>query len=358
MLNKSLMTNNTDHQLDSYQYELPQHLIASRPSQKRDHSRLLVYNQKTDQVSHHYFHELKNLLPEDAHLVLNSSKVYPCRLMGQKPTGGKCEIFLLSLGDEVDLEFYYHCLIKSRGKKEVGDSFEFDEYVKATIYKIHDDGTFTITFNLDHEYLLDYLERKALVPLPPYIRDGQSDEKDKKDYQTVYAKELGSVAAPTAGLHFTKELLESIDHSFVSLHVGLGTFKPVDTDDIRNYNIHSEYYSVQKDQLDRINQNKKNLFAVGTTSLRVLESSLNQAGEFEASPLQNETNIYLYPGKEVRSIKGMITNFHLPGSSLIMLVSAIIGREKTLELYKIAIENEYRFFSYGDAMLILRDDNV
>lgn len=348
------MTNINDFDLAAYHYELPSELIASRPSQKRDHSRLLVYDQASDTISHRHFYELPQILPENSHLVLNSSKVYPCRLRGTKESGGKCEIFLLNLGEEVDLQFYYQAMVKARGKKEIGQKFLFDEYVQATIESINDDGTFVITFNLDHEYFIDYLDRKAMVPLPPYIRDGESDDKDKSDYQTVYADEPGSVAAPTAGLHFTDEILSQLDHSFVNLHVGLGTFKPVDTDDIREYDIHSESFSIQSDQLSRINQNKENLIAVGTTSLRVLESTLND-GAFKASPEANHTNIFLYPGKKVNSVKGLLTNFHLPGSSLIMLVSAILGREKTLELYQVAIENQYRFFSYGDAMLILRD---
>lgn len=351
------MTDLSDWELSSYDYVLPEGLIASRPSEKRDGSRLLLYNEEKDEVSHHYFYELPKLLPENSHLVLNQSKVYPCRLVGKKETGGKGEIFLLNLGEERDYVFYYDCLIKSRGPKELGQHFFFDEYVKGTISKIYGDGRFEVFFNLDQEYFLDFLERKALIPLPPYIRDGLSDEKDRVDYQTVFAKELGSVAAPTAGLHFTEGLLAKIPHSYVNLHVGLGTFKPVDSEDIRGHSLHREFFSIPKDSLKNLNEKRENLIAVGTTSLRVLESSWANRG-FSCPEEGRDTDIFLYPGVKVNSIKGLITNFHLPKSSLLMLVSALIGRKKTLELYGIAIQKQYRFYSYGDAMLILRKGHV
>lgn len=360
MLENSAMTiDNKDWELSSYLYDLPSELIATRPADRRDASRLLVYNEETQKISHHQFSELKTLLPSNHHLVFNNSKVYPCRLLGQKESGGACELFLLNLGVERDFIYYYDCLIKARGTKVIGQKFQFDEYVSASISEILGDGTFRVSFNLDHEYLMDYLERKALIPLPPYIRGGESDERDKDDYQTVYAKELGSVAAPTAGLHFTKKMLNEIPHSYVSLHVGLGTFKPVMSESIKDHDIHTESFSIETNDLKNINAHKDHLIAVGTTSLRVLESCYDKSTrEFVAKEGENKTNIFLYPGVPVHSISGLITNFHLPGSSLIMLVSALIGREKTLELYDIAIKNKYRFFSYGDAMLILRKKNV
>lgn len=345
--------------LQSYEYDLPENLIATRPAQRRDQSRLLVFDERCNGIYHKKFSDLKHLLPEKSHLVLNNSKVYPCRLLGEKDTGGKCEIFLLSLGEPYEGDTYYECMIKSRGKKSLGQSFLFTDGLKATIKAINEDGTFKVSFNTDHEKVMNYLDHKALIPLPPYIRGGVSDERDRGDYQTVYAKNLGSVAAPTAGLHFTKKMLQGFSHSFVNLHVGLGTFKPVSSQDIREHDIHSEIYSVEKEELKKINDHKKQLFAVGTTSLRVLESSYEPLNkEFLASDKKNETNIFLYPGKPIHSIKGLITNFHLPGSSLIMLVSALIGLEKTMELYKLAIKHQYRFYSYGDAMLIIRKDHV
>ena len=223
---------------------------------------------------------------------------------------------------------------------------------------MNEDGTFQVKFNHKFESLEDYLEACALVPIPPYIREGVADERDREDYQTIYAKEPGSVAAPTAGLHFTDEVFESlkrkeIQRCFVTLHVGPGTFAPVKSETITDHKMHSEQFKIDKDNLDKLNTNRLR-FAVGTTSLRVLESAWSSEG-YQIQPGQLlSTDIFLHPGKDVNSINGMITNFHLPGSSLLMLVSALIGREKTLELYQIAIEQKYRFYSYGDAMLIVR----
>jgi S-adenosylmethionine:tRNA ribosyltransferase-isomerase len=245
-------------------------------------------------------------------------------------------------------------MIKSSGKKNVGDVITCGD-INFTIINKKPDYSFEVTCNLNPNELLDYLESNAHIPIPPYIRQGIADERDKSDYQTTYAKKSGSVAAPTAGLHFTQEVFQSledkgIEKAFVTLHVGAGTFLPVKTDDITEHEMHSELYEIERSELEKM-QNK-DLIAVGTTSLRVLESCWDNAVKFE--PPMKETNIFLHPGIEVKSIKGLITNFHLPESSLIMLVSALIGREKTLELYQLAIEKEYRFFSYGDAMLILR----
>ena len=340
-----------DYQLDSYDYDLPEHLIASRPVEGRHHSKLLVYNISKDEVSHHQFHEIVDLLPEESTLVLNQSKVFPCRLTGNKVTGGNVEVFFLTISpNEKGL---IHCLIKARGKKKLGDRFLFNEGLEITIAEILN-GTFLVCANIDS--IESYLNRHATIPIPPYIRDGVADDRDKEDYQTVYAKEVGSVAAPTAGLHFTDEIFRKLEErgiqkSFVTLHVGMGTFAPVKTDDIREHEMHSESYHVDQENFQMI-KNEKKRFAVGTTSLRVLESAW-QLEEFETDK-SYDTNIFLHPGKEVRSIDGMITNFHLPKSTLLMLISSLMGREKALELYRIAVENEYRFFSYGDAMLIIR----
>ena len=335
-------------------FDLPEHLIAARPVEGRHNSKLLVYKVKSGEIIHSNYRDIGEFLPENSTLIFNQSKVFPCRLIGKRPSGGKCEVFLLSL---LKSGGYYPALIKTSRKKSIGDKFIFDELV-CQLKAIDSDGGFLVEFNLADEQLMDFLEAHAKIPIPPYIRGGQADERDKTDYQTVYADELGSVAAPTAGLHFTKNLLtelESKNHqlSFVTLHVGAGTFLPVKTQNIKEHKMHSEFYKIDKENCNKINSAKSRI-AVGTTSLRVLESSYDKNfkttdGDFDS------TDIFLYPGREVKSINGLVTNFHLPGSSLLMLVSSLIGREKTLELYKIAIEKEYRFFSYGDGMLILRD---
>lgn len=345
-----------DLKRESYNFYLPKELIADRPIEGRDNSRLLVYDIKKDQVSHHHFHELAKFLPEESLLVMNQSKVFPCRLFGHKKSGGKAELFILSL---LNVNDDYECLIRARGKKEIGDEFIFSS-LEAKISDFGFDGSFRVRFNVSHQELLDILENEGEIPIPPYIRNGVSDEKDKTDYQTVYAKDTGSVAAPTAGLHFTQRVFEELDKKkikkdFVTLHVGAGTFKPVATDHILDHKMHEEFYSISDSTLKNLNEHYGKIFAVGTTTLRSLESSFDKnSNQFIADAGLRGTSIFLYPGIEVKSIAGLITNFHLPESTLLMLVSSLIGREKALELYQIAIENKYRFFSYGDAMLIIR----
>lgn len=341
----------SDLDLDGYDYHLPEELIASRPLSNRDESKLLVYNVSEDKITHTSFKELPSFLSSEDLLVLNQTKVFPCKLFGNKQSGGQAEIFILSLTPS---ENGFECLIKSRGKKNLGDQY----YVKDlgfSISSIENNGTFFIKPDCSIDNFYDFLETHAKVPIPPYIRGGNSDEQDKLDYQTIYAKNSGSVAAPTAGLHFTDSVFEGlinkgVEKTFVTLHVGLGTFRPVQSDNIKDHQMHSELFEIENEAALKLN-NSKNIIAVGTTSLRVLESQYSVNGYKES---KGETDIFLYPGKEVRSIGGLITNFHLPKSSLIMLVSAIIGREKTLELYQEAIKNNYRFFSYGDAMFIQR----
>jgi S-adenosylmethionine:tRNA ribosyltransferase-isomerase len=351
------ITLDEDLLLRSYHYELPPELIAQRPidSVNRHESRLLIYDNKTGTITHDKFYNLGKYLPEDALLVFNQSKVFPSRLLGTKKSGGKAEIFFLS--HEKNERGYYPVLIKTRSKKSLGDEFIFAENLKALVTGISTEGTFEVELDLPVSFnnFLAYLEKYALIPIPPYIRKGESDAEDKKNYQTVYSKEEGSVAAPTAGLHFTNELLEKlkaqkIKDAYVTLHVGLGTFKPVVVDHLKDHTMHSEEYFVDEVNLQKIRASK-NTFAVGTTSLRVLESSF---GKDISAGTHYKTQIFLHPGVEVESVQGLITNFHLPESTLLMLVSALIGREKTLELYKIAVKEKYRFFSYGDAMLILR----
>ena len=343
-----------DFELKSYDYELPAELIAERPAPGRLNSRLMVI--EGDKVQHTSFKDLLSFLPKNATLVMNQSRVFPCRLVGAKPTGGEVEAFVLSLAPRAGL---YQVLLRASGKRKIEEVFHFGE-LSLKLEELGEEGTFWVRPNLHHDEFLNLLERDAGIPIPPYIRNGKSDEQDKLDYQTVYAKESGSVAAPTAGLHFTPELLEELkkhghEVAFVTLHVGLGTFKPVKTEDIRAHSMHAERFYVEKEEATKIQKSFGNIVAVGTTTLRVLESSWTPEGfKFPTKVAPGETRIFLHPGVEVKSIQGLITNFHLPESSLLMLVSSLLGREKTLELYKLAVREKYRFFSYGDAMLIRR----
>jgi S-adenosylmethionine:tRNA ribosyltransferase-isomerase len=345
----------TDLELKSYNFDLPPELIADRPVSDRHSSRLLVFDEASGEITHSTFAEIGKFLPKESTLVFNRSKVFPCRLIGKKPSGGSAEVFILSL---LHLDNLYPAMIRAAGKRRVGDQFSFGK-LQAEIKTISGDGTFMVKFNLNHEELLHELEVIGKIPIPPYIRGGESDELDKKTYQTVFAKETGSVAAPTAGLHFSEELLENLkkaNHEIatVTLHVGAGTFAPVKAQNILEHKMHQEYFMIDEVNLKKINAAKFRV-AVGTTTLRTLESSWkNGRIEFDNSNELHSTSIFLHPGKKVHSIDAMVTNFHLPQSSLIMLVSALIGREKTLDIYKIAVQNKYRFFSYGDGMLILR----
>ena len=344
----------TDFELASYHFELPKELIADRPVPDRHSSKLMVFNEESGEVIHSTYSEITKFLPAHSTLVFNRSKVFPCRLIGNKPSGGEAEVFVLSLLHENGI---YPAMVRASGKRKVGDEFIFGN-LKAEIVDLRG-GTFGVKFNLSHEELIKTLETIGKIPIPPYIRNGESDEEDKRTYQTVYAAETGSVAAPTAGLHFSEDLLKKIktaghEVATVTLHVGAGTFAPVKADNILEHKMHEEFFTIDQENLATI-QKAKFRIAVGTTSLRTLESSWKNGNvQFENPGSLKSTSIFLHPGKEVHSIDAMITNFHLPESSLLMLVSALIGREKTLELYKIAIENKYRFFSYGDGMLILR----
>lgn len=343
---------NPDLRLDSYDFELDPSYIADRPTQKRSDAKLLIYNCKTDEVTHTTFSHLDEFLPKDSSIVFNNSKVFKARLLGTKSSGAKVEVFVLTLVE--NSRGFIHCLVKSARKKRVGDLLLLGD-LKAEIKECLEDGTFYLEFDKRGEVFVDTVERLGKIPIPPYIRSGESDLNDVEDYQNIFAKEAGSVACPTAGLHFDDELLEklskrSISPAYVTLHVGLGTFLPVKSENILEHKMHCESYLIEKQELEKIN-NSSFVTAVGTTSLRVLESSYGKS--IEANTLY-DTDIFLYPGIEVNSIQALITNFHLPKSTLLMLVSSLIGREKTLELYEIAKQNQYRFFSYGDGMLILR----
>jgi len=343
-----------DLKLEAYQYDLPPELIAERPIPGRDGSRLLVYDEASDTITHSNFKELANFLDQDTTLVFNRTKVFPCRVLAKKITGGAVEVFFLK---QESIDQHYPVLLKSSGKKPIGMELVMPDGSKAIVSETNPDGTFTLAYKASLPGLLGSYGK---VPIPPYIRGGNSDEQDLRDYQTVYAKEVGSVAAPTAGLHFSDQVFEQlkskgIGRAEVTLHVGMGTFAPVKAQNILDHQMHSESFCVSKEDITTMNRAKKRV-AVGTTSLRAIESGWSE-GQFSlAAESWHSTNIFLHPGKRVESIQGILTNFHLPGSSLIMLVSALIGREKTLALYKEAVKERYRFFSYGDAMLILRKD--
>ncbi len=354
MTRHKITSTSDDLLLSSYDYVLPQELIASRPISKRDESKLLVYERKSDRVTEIPFHRIGQFLPNPTTLVMNRSKVFPARLLGKKTTGGSAEVFLLSL--QKNREGYYPVMIKCSGSKKVGDEYHFAE-LTATLQHIGSQGDFWVSFNTDN--LPEKLNQVGILPIPPYIRDGVSDEQDRYQYQTVFAQELGSVAAPTAGLHFTHELLQDLEKqgvtlSSVTLHVGAGTFQPVKTENILDHKMHHELFSIDEINAAKIKSGFGHWVAVGTTSLRTLQSCCEN-GQFRAPKASQwtSTDIFLHPGKEVYGLQGLLTNFHLPKSSLIMLVSSLIGRKKTLELYEYAIERKYRFFSYGDAMLIL-----
>jgi S-adenosylmethionine:tRNA ribosyltransferase-isomerase len=337
-----------DFELSAYDYDLPPELIAQNPAPERTDARLMVI--KENKVQHSKIKQILDHLPPHTTLVFNQSKVFPCRLLAHKKSGGEAELFFLSL---VPRGENYQVMIKASGKRKVGDLF-VTETLTFVLEEINSDGTFGISTTALGSQVQSLLESHAKIPLPPYIRGGEEEENDRERYQTVYAKLSGSVAAPTAGLHFSKELLKQIEEAghevaFVTLHVGLGTFKPVKTKDIRDHQMHAETYMVDDENIKKIKNSKGPVVAVGTTTLRVLETSYREgfkAGEWRT------TNIFLYPGERVHSIQGLLTNFHLPGSSLLMLVSALLGRNKTLELYHLAVKEKYRFFSYGDAMLI------
>lgn len=339
--------------LSDYYYDLPEELIAQDPLEKRDSSRLMILNRKEKTVEHKIFQDVIDFLEPNDCLVINNTRVIPARLLGQKElTGGKIEIFLLkNLGNDT-----WEVLTKPGRKAIPGASFVFgDGALKATVLEIHDDGNRVVKF--DYEGVFEaVLDKVGTVPLPPYIHNKL---KDAERYQTVYSKWNGSSAAPTAGLHFTPELLDAIRQKGVSiaevtLHVGLGTFRPVKEENILEHKMHSEYYKITQETCDKINNAKKNggrVIAVGTTSCRVLESVAKDNGEI--FPEEGNTEIFIYPGYKFKILDGLITNFHLPESTLIMLVSAFAGYDFTMKAYKKAVEERYRFFSFGDAMLII-----
>ena len=335
---------------DFYFY-LPERLIAQTPLEKRDTSRLLHLDKTTGEIEHSHFYDVKQYLRKGDCLVLNDSRVLPARLIGARPTGGSVELVLLKdLG-----EGCWECLSRPGRKTKPGQEIVFGNgELTAMVQSVTEGGNRIVKFQYEGVFL-EVLERLGKMPLPPYIKE---ELKDAERYQTVYSRELGSAAAPTAGLHFTMELLQEIEKMgvnicFVTLHVGLGTFRPVKAENIEEHEMHSEFCMVPADTAKTINETKRRggrVIAVGTTSCRTLESFANEDGTIEETAAW--TNIFIYPGYKFKCVDALITNFHLPESTLIMLVSALAGRENILHAYEVAVKEEYRFFSFGDAMLI------
>ncbi|HIT36700.1 MAG TPA: tRNA preQ1(34) S-adenosylmethionine ribosyltransferase-isomerase QueA [Candidatus Faecousia intestinavium] len=335
-----------------FYYDLPEELIAQTPLERRDASRLMVLDRRTGEVTHRHFYDIVEYLQPGDCLVMNDSRVLPARLMGHRPTGGVVEVLLLrDLGDKC-----WECLCKPGRKMQPGNQVIFgDGELTATVREVREDGNRVVEFHYEGIFL-EILERLGKMPLPPYIK---AELKDQERYQTVYSREAGSAAAPTAGLHFTQELLDKIrakgvSTAFVTLHVGLGTFRPVKAEEITDHHMHSELCMMNQETADLLNATRARggrIICVGTTSCRTLESLVNSDGSFCAG--SKWTEIFIYPGYTFKAMDGLITNFHLPESTLVMLVSAFAGREHILAAYKQAVEQRYRFFSFGDAMCIL-----
>ena len=333
-------------------YDLPEELIAQTPLEKRDTSRLLKLDRVTGAVEHHHFYDIIDYLKPGDCLVMNDSRVLPARLLGHRPTGGAVEVLLLrDLGDKK-----WECLCKPGRKMQVGNQVIFGNgELTATVVEVQETGNRVIEFHYEGIFL-EVLERLGKMPLPPYIKE---ELQDQERYQTVYSKAVGSAAAPTAGLHWTPELLEEVRQkgvktAFVTLHVGLGTFRPVSAENILEHHMHAELCMISQETADILNQTKAEggrVICVGTTSCRTLESLVNEDGTFEAK--SKWTEIFIYPGYTFKAMDGLITNFHLPESTLVMLVSAFAGRDHVLAAYEEAVRERYRFFSFGDAMCIL-----
>ena len=332
-----------------FDYELPQELIAQHPMEPRDHSRLLVVDKKTGEIEHKHFYDLVNYLKPGDVLVFNDTRVIPARLHGTKDTGAHVEVFLLTRRNATDWEV----LVRPGKKLQVGAKINFSNELSCEVIEHTDFGGRVVRFKYDGIFE-EILDRLGETPLPPYIT---APLEDKERYQTVYNRERGSAAAPTAGLHFTKELLQKIkdigcEEVFVTLHVGLGTFRPVSEAKIEDHKMHKEFYTVSQEAADAVNKAKaegRRIIAVGTTAVRTLEAA-GADGQLHAG--SSWTNIFIYPGYKFRLVDDLVTNFHLPQSTLLMLVSTLSTREIMLQTYKKAVEEKYRFFSFGDAMFI------
>jgi S-adenosylmethionine:tRNA ribosyltransferase-isomerase len=337
---------------DDFDFELPEELIAQTPIKNRDQSRMLVLDKKTGEIEHKHFNNILDYLNENDVLVLNDTKVMPARLYGQKEeTNALIEVLLL----KEKTNNTWECLVKPAKRVKIGTVVNFgDGILKAKCIEIKDEGI--RVFKLIYDGILyEILDKLGEMPLPPYIHE-KLEDKDR--YQTVYAKNIGSAAAPTAGLHFTKELLEKVKEKgitvlYITLHVGLGTFRPVNVEDVTKHKMHSEFYMMSKETAEILNKAKKNnqrIISVGTTTTRTLETIMNLYDEFREC--SGWTSIFIYPGYEFKAIDSLITNFHLPKSTLLMLVSALAGKDKIMKAYHEAVKEKYRFFSFGDSMFI------
>ena len=333
-----------------FYYDLPQELIAQTPMEPRDMSRLMVIDKNTGEVEHKIFKDLIDYLRPGDCLILNDTRVISARIYGVKKETGAVVEFLLLKQSENNV---WECLCKPGKRAKIGTEFVFgDGIVECEVVDITDDGNRKVQFKCDSKEIYTILDKIGKMPLPPYITE---ELQNGELYQTVYSKELGSAAAPTAGLHFTNEMLKKIEDKgikigYVTLHVGLGTFRPVKVDDVKNHKMHSEHYHISKETADLINDTKKNggrVIAVGTTSTRTLESVATKNGCICED--EDDTSIFIYPGYEFKCIDGLVTNFHLPESTLIMLISAFAGYDNVMNAYKIAVKEKYRFFSFGDA---------
>jgi len=332
----------------SYDYHLPKELIATSPASPADSAKLLVYDRKSDRVTHTIFREFLNFIPKNSQIFLNDTKVIKARLFGKKGSGGKVELLINRPLDN------NRFLVMIRGRVKEGTILYFDDNLEAKVLELNSDGSRVVSFykdkeSLDFESLIEYLEKIGHIPLPPYIQR-EDTPKDSKDYQSLFAKRAGAVASPTASLHFTPELLEKMRSSFktytLTLHVGAGTFKPIKHQNILEHPMHSEIFNIPKEAIKAI-ESKEPILAIGTTVTRTIEHFAR------TQESQGECNLFLHPANPPIRVNHLLTNFHLPKSTLIMLVSAFIGRKKSLELYQEAIERGYRFYSYGDAMLII-----
>lgn len=342
MSSKELLTS-------SYNFELPKELIATYPANPRESAKLLVYNRKTDQISHTYFWDLERYIPENAALIFNNTRVIKARLFGEKLSGGKIEFLINRSLNAYDVNVFI------RGKVKISTKILFDRDLAAEVKDLLEDGSRIVNFYLKEkllrfEELLPILDKIGHIPLPPYMQR-EDEEDDESRYQSVFAKEEGAVAAPTASLHFTKEMHEKFclkyPHAYITLHVGSGTFKPVECDMILDHPMHSEYYDIS-DNAKKLIDSDIPILSIGTTSTRTIEFYARNK-----SMQSGEANLFLHPDNKPIRVDHILTNFHLPKSTLLMLVASFVGLEKAREIYEIAIEKKYRFYSYGDAMLIL-----
>ena len=350
------------YSIEDYDYNLPEELIAQKPVAARDQSRLLTLDRQSGKLSHHVFSELDTLLQASDVLVVNDTRVVPGRLVGKKETGGRIEILILNYASGIQSPAsskQFECLIKASKPTRVGSRLFFSEHVQAIVTERIDEYIHCLKFSYKGEFA-DIIEKIGKTPLPPYIkRDGcQPPEADRSTYQTIYASRSGAIAAPTAGFHFTNELMrrlkvKGIRVAKITLHVGYGTFLPVRVNDIRKHRMHSEWFDIPKETASMVSEAKKDgrrVVAVGTTAVRTLEYAADESGDIRSK--RGDCDLYIYPGYRFRVVDALITNFHLPKSTLLMLVSAFTDRDKILKAYETAIQERYRFYSYGDAMLI------